>query len=387
MTRWVNWGGNVACEARAVEQPCDEAALVPVLERARREGLTVRAAGAGHSFSQLIATDGLVVSLDALAGIVRHDAAARRATARAGTRLHDLGKPLRELGLAQQNLGDIDVQALGGALATGTHGTGRTLGNLSSHVCGMRLVLASGEAVELEGERLRAARVSLGALGIATEVTLDLVPAHRLRELTWRSPLPAVLEALETHVATHRHFEFFYFPKHDFAECKAIDPVETAQAAGIAGTTERIDWSDEILPSVREERFAEMEYSVPEEVGPACFAAVRERVRRNHPEVVWPLEYRTVAADDALLSPAHGRATAAISVHQDGRFPYEPVFRDVEPIFAEHGGRPHWGKVHFREAAGLAPVYPQWEAFARVRAELDPAGRFLNEHLHRLLGA
>ncbi len=388
---WQNWSGGVRCEAHELAAPGSEAELVALVERAAREGRVVRPVGTGHSFVPLVATDGVIVSLDALAGIVSHDADGLCADVWAGSKLHDLGEPLLERGMAMANLGDIDVQALGGALATGTHGTGRTLGNLSSRVSWLRLVAGDGRVVECDAgtdpELFRAARVSLGALGIVTAVRLRLLRAYRLHERTWRAPLADVLAELSTRIQTHRHFEFFYFPKHDFTEVKAIDPTE-AEPESVAGRKgERIDWSARILPSVREERFNEMEYSVPAEQGPACLSEVVARVRSRHPEVVWPLEYRTVAADDAFLSPAHGRATVAISVHQDGRHPFREFFSDVEPILLEHGGRPHWGKFHSVGADVLAGRYPDWDRFQAVRRRLDPKGTFQNPHLAATLGA
>jgi FAD/FMN-containing dehydrogenase len=228
--------------------------------------------------------------------------------------------------------------------------------------------------------------VSLGALGVVTAATLRVVPAYRLHERTWRVPLEEALARLDEWIAATRHFELFYFPKHDFVECKAIHPTEAPPESVADHAGERIGWSHEILPSVREEKFPEMEYSVPAGIGATCFREMATRLRALHPEVVWPMEYRTVAADDALLSMAHGRATAAISVHQDGRRAHAAVFADLEPIFWEHGGRPHWGKWHRLEAPALARAYPGWERFRAIRRNRDPAGVFLSPYLRRLLG-
>jgi FAD/FMN-containing dehydrogenase len=388
---WSNWSGGVSCRAHEIATPAGEVELAALVERAAREGHTVRPVGSGHSFSPLVATDGYVVSLDALAGIESHDREQLSATVRAGTKLNALGDPLLEQGMAMENLGDIDVQALGGALATGTHGTGRMLGNLSSRVSWLRVVTGGGAILECDAESdpdlLRAARVSVGALGIVTAARLRLLPAYRLHERTWRGPLDEILEKLDSLIADHRHFEFFYFPKHDFAEAKAIDLTHADPATVADKAGERIDWSARILPSIREERFNEMEYSVPAERGPECVRAVVARVRTRHPEVTWPLEYRTVAHDDAFLSPAQGRATVTISVHQDGRYPFRELFEDVEPILLEHDGRPHWGKFHSASAKVLSSRYPDWEHFQAVRRRLDPGGMFLNEHLSAIFDA
>jgi FAD/FMN-containing dehydrogenase len=167
---------------------------------------------------------------------------------------------------------------------------------------------------------------------------------------------------------------------------KALDPTDAAPDPLESHRGERIDWSDRIFPSVRDLRFNEMEYAVPATSGPACFAAVRARMQEKHADVVWPVEYRTVAADSGLLSPMHGRDSVAISIHQDAKLPCDEFFADVEAIFREHGGRPHWGKIHNLRAPDLAPLYPMWERFLDVRERLDPRGTFLNDHLRELFG-
>lgn len=385
--RWTNWSSSVACRPRRVLAPESEAEVVRAVRDAAVEGLVVRAAGAGHSFSPLVETDGAVLSLSALRGLRACDPGRLEATAGAGTVLRELSEALLEHGVALENLGDIDVQHLAGALATGTHGTGRTLGNLSSRVTGLRMVLADGSVLRLGADdgRLDAARVSLGALGLVTEVTLRVRPAYRLHERVRRMPIEECLEQVEAGVAEHRHFEFFYYPGRERAEVKTL--VETtAEPDDLPGVrSERIGWSGRVLPSVRDERFFEMEYSVPAEAGLDCFAEVRERIRSKHPEVTWPVEYRTVAADGAWLSMAHGRDTVSVSVHQDGRLPFRDFFADVEPVFRSHAGRPHWGKVHGLGASELRALYPRFDDFAALRTELDPEGRFLSDPLRRLL--
>jgi FAD/FMN-containing dehydrogenase len=388
---WCNWAGNVSCEPRTRVEAASEADVVAALRAADAAGQCVRVAGSGHSFSPLVATDGLLLSLDGLAGIARHEAERRRVWVRAGTKLHALGPALHALGLAQENLGDVDVQTLGGALATGTHGTGRTLPNLSARVSGVRLLLADGSLsvlrAEEQPERLAAARVSLGALGVLTAVRLDCVASYRLHERTARLPIEECLGSLAERSAAHRHYEFFWYPSRDLAETKTLDVTERAPESVAEGQYERIGWSHEILPSVRELRFVEMEYALPAENGPRCFRAVRERMQRRHPAVVWPVEYRTVRADEAWLSPAHGRETVTLSLHQGAELPWQDFFADLEPLLREHGGRPHWGKRHSLGAAGLAPLYPRFDDFRALRAELDPKGRFLNDHVRAILGA
>ncbi len=387
---WTNWAGSIRCTPWEIARPGDEAEVAQAVGRAAEAGVGVRVAGSGHSFTPLVATDGLLLDLDGLTGLVHADRSHTRARARAGTKLHDLGELLFAEGLAMENLGDVNVQALAGALSTGTHGTGRALRNLPSQLTGMRLVLADGSLRDLDADHdpdlLDAARVSLGALGVVVEVDLHLRPAYRLHECVRRMPMDACLEELDDGIANHRHYEFWWYPPKDRAEVKWIDETEADPDPLEDRKGERIDWSHRLLPSVRDLRFHEMEYSVPADRGRDCLLAVRERMRSHHPDVMWPVEYRRVAADDAWLSTAHGRDVAAISLHQDANLPHQEFFSDVEPIFLEHGGRPHWGKVHGLGADQLRARYERFDDFLRVRSELDPDGRFLNEHLRGLFG-
>ena len=387
---WTNWSGSVSCTPARIARPEDEQAVAERVREAGREGRSVRVVGTGHSGTPLVATDGLLLSLDALAGIESFDEASCTAWVRAGTKLCDLGDPLLERGAAMHNLGDIDKQALAGAVGTGTHGTGPALGNVSSSIDGVRLVTAEGELRELTAENdpdlLRALRVSIGSLGVFTSLRLRLRPAYRLHERLRRATVDACLEQLESEIAAHRHFEFFWMPHKDVAEMKTLDLTDEPPSDLPDRPYERIGWSPHIIASERDVKFFEMEYAVPREHGPDCFRAVRARMQERHPDVVWPVEYRTVASDDAWLSNANGRETVTISVHQDGTLPYREVFEDVEPIFWEHGGRPHWGKIHTLGASRLRGLYPDWERFLAVRQEMDPAGRFLNLHLRDVFG-
>jgi len=403
---WSNWSGSVGCAPRRIVMPAAEAEIRALVREASAEGLTVRVAGTGHSFTPLVATDGLLISLDNWRGIESYDAERGRVTVRAGTKLHDLGEELLALGLAMENLGDVDVQSIAGAVSTGTHGTGRTLGSISMQVVGLRLVGADGEVIDIteEGDPdlLRAARVSLGVLGVLSAVTLSVCPAYRLHERVWREPIGPCLERLEERIAANTRYEFFWFPASDEAECKTLNPTDLpadepsaelvvgTPPSAVPGTPrepaerERVGWSARVIPSVRARLFNESEYAVPAEAGPACFRAVRTRMLKRHPEVQWPVEYRTLAADDAWLSPAYARQTVTISIHQDARLPFREFFEDIEAIFRDHDGRPHWGKIHTRTAEELRALYPRWDDFLTARARLDPEGRFLNPYLQDL---
>ncbi len=154
----------------------------------------------------------------------------------------------------------------------------------------------------------------------------------------------------------------------------------------LAGSSKRVDRSDRIFASPRLVRFTEMEYALPRERTPEAVRAVLELVPRRGFAVPFPLEVRTVAPDDAMLSTAYGRDSGYVAVHMYRGMSWRPYFEAVERIMYEAGGRPHWGKRHFQTAATLRPRYPEWDAFQAIRSRLDPEGRFANAWTERVLG-
>jgi FAD-linked oxidoreductase len=419
---WVNWSRTQRCEPAAIERPASRAELAAVLERAAGP---VRVAGAGHSFTDGVLTSGTLLSLERMGRVLEADPASGLVRVEAGISLDRLSRELHLRGLAMANLGDIDAQSLAGALATGTHGTGARLPNLSAQVQRMELVLGDGSERDVQGgDLLRAARVGLGALGVVAAVTLRCVPAFLLRGVDAPEPLEDVLASLDERADGADHFEFWTFPHSPLAltrtnrrtdeprrapgrarewlEDVLVDnhvfglfnraarrwpraiPALNRTAARLASRRERVDWSFRVFASRRLVRFTEMEYAVPREHAADAVRGAREILAR-HP-VSFPVELRLVAGDDALLSPAYRRHSAYVAVHVFDGMAWEAPFREVEALMSGFDGRPHWGKRSFLGAADLAPRYPEWDAFQAARAELDPGGRFENDWVRRVLG-
>ena len=422
---WRNWAGDVTCRPARVASPvtADE-----VAEEVRRAG-SVRVAGAGHSFTPLVVTDGVLLSLAAMDRVLdvrRHPDGSASVRVQAGIRLHRLSDELDRHGLALPSLGDVDVQSLAGAVATGTHGTGARALPLHAQIEALELVDGTGtpRTVDAPAE-LQAARLSLGALGVVTALTLRCVPAFTLRGVDEPRDLAATLARLDELTAGSEHFELFVFPHARNAitrtNTRVADPprppsrpvafardmllangaLEAVSRVGrarptwiphlnrfatwAAGTQVRVDRSDRVFASPRHVRFTETEWAVPKA---AAAQAVRDvlAVATRH-AVNFPLELRFGAADDALLSPSHGRETAYISAHVFRGMAAEPFFGEVQRIALHHDGRPHWGKRHGLTAEDLQSRCPGWDAFAALRDRLDPDRRFANAHLDRVLGA
>jgi len=385
MNTWSNWSRSETCEpaklhfARSVED------VSAVVARAAAEGQTVRVAGSGHSHYRLVPTDGVVLDLSGLTGIMRIDAEAQRARVWGGTTIYALGRPLHDAGVALTNQGDIDRQAIAGAAATGTHGTGQNLTNLSSMVAGLTIVNHRGDAVRCSAtensEMFRAARLGLGAFGVVTEIELSLVPAFRLAETRWLTTYDQLRPEIDDLSDRHRHFEFFWFPHTDEAHAKTTDLTDQPATYPVAEEGSRRNWSYEVLPNHRPLLHTEMEYAVPVERSLECLDEIKDLLQGEFSDIVWPVEYRRVAADDIAMSQAHGRTVATISVHQGKNLPAEPFFRACEEVFLRYDGRPHWGKVHYLERYQLARVTPGWDEWWTQRNAADPDGVFLNDRL------
>ena len=386
---WKNWSGSISCTPQRIERPSTEGEVRSLLRTARAENLVVRLVGSGHSFVPLCATEGMLMSLANMKGVISTETERAEATVWSGTKIRHMGEPLRAAGLAMENISDIDRQAIAGAIATATHGTGHGIRNLSSQVIGIRFVTAAGDIVDCskdqQPEIFKAAQVSLGALGILTQVRMQLVPTFRLHEKVWNASFDECFENMAGTIRDNRHFEFFWLPGSDTCIIKTLNPTDRMPDDLPDVEGERIGHSDQIFPSVRSRRFNEIEFSLSEEKGPDCLVELRQLMLTRHTEIAMPLEYRTVGADDIYLSPAYGRDTVTISAHRVANAQYEKFFGDVEAVFRNHGGRPHWGKIHTFEAAELAELYPMWEKFQDVRTELDPGGRFMNAHLRGIL--
>ncbi len=405
---WRNWVGNQSFVARHMATPESEAELAACVAAATRQGLGVRVAGSGHSFTPVVATSGLLLSLEKHAGIVSVDRASKRVTVKAGTRIGDIGRALKQMGLSLANQGDIDTQALAGALSTGTHGTGATLGNLSSQVVGMRLVQPDGSILDLTAEqdadRLLAARVSLGMLGPISTITLQTMDAYNLKEIVWRDDFEACMERHDELAASNRHFAFFWCPvpesrhlyclgdtssvsntprDYDVCEMKTMNFTDAAPYTR-AGGFEKVAYSSEIYPIEYVANFHELEYAVPVAHGKQALREVRELMLTRHRNCIYPVEYRFTAADSGWISPFFEQDSVTISVSGGPGIDYWDYLRDVDAILRRYGSRPHWGKLHFTNADDMPRLFRRHADFVALRRRLDPQGHFLNDHLRNL---
>jgi L-gulono-1,4-lactone dehydrogenase len=434
---WRNWAGTATAMPARWARPRSEAEIVTAVKDAAAAGLPVRALGSGHSFTSIAATSGVALDLSGWTGVIAADTRSGLVTAKSGTSLRALNAELGAFGLAMANLGDIDAQTLAGALSTGTHGTGARLGGLATQIEALELVLADGTLVTCSAtvrpDLFAAARVGLGALGVVSTVTLRCVPAFTLTADERPMPTDEVLEQFDELAAANDHFEFYWFPYGRQALVKRNNrhAADGSGAAAIAGPLPgwRRLWEFEVMENAafgavcrvgrarpaliprlnrlssaalsarsysdvshrvfvtpRRVRFVESEYAVPRESLRHVLGELRRAVPQLADPVMFPVEIRVAVADDIWLSTASGRDSAYIAIHQYTGLPYREYFDRFESIVAEVDGRPHWGKMHSLDATRLRSLYPYFDDFRRVRAEVDPDGRFGNGYLTRVLG-
>ena len=419
---WRNWSGGITANPQGRFSPSSEDQLANFLATTKGP---LRPVGSGHSFTALVPTEGHIVVIDQLAGIRDYDSEKLTATIGAGTRLGDIGRPLEAIGQAMYNLPDIDRQTLAGATATATHGTGINFKCLSGYVTALRLVTPKGDVLDIDAESnpdlFAAARVSLGALGVISRMTVQNRAPYRLIQKSWAEKTEDILATFDERAASHRHFEMFPLTHSDYGLALSTDiteepvnnpPVSPEEDAvfdeamrgwmtmppeqrrpfinGLAEQiepSERVDTSHKILANVRNNRFNEMEYAVPLEAGANCLREILKTIADKKVDVVFPLEYRYVSRDDTWLSMSSGHEDhCAISVHRVASEDYRPYFNLIEPIFWKYGGRPHWGKIHSLGAKQLTQLYPHFRDFQEIREHLDPTDRMLNNHLRHLFG-
>ena len=418
---WMNWAGIERATPKQIAFPDSAQVLADMIRSAPGR---VRPVGSGHSFTGLATTEDTLLMLSSLAGLMAYDEASGEARFGAGTPLFQVSEELAAYGRAFDNQPDIDSQTLAGAFATATHGTGNDLPALHDNVTGFQMVTADGTIRDVtrasDPDLFEAGKVSLGALGVMTAFTIRSVPAYRLKRTVTVEDSKAFLSRLEQTAAAHRNFEFYYFPHtglvasivHDLTDDPPTEDVATDDDEFLQGlkalrdqlgwapflrrsiarsefprgvVEQRVNESRVLLSTVRPTRFIEMEYHLPREKGPEMVERVMRKLDQRS-DAYFPMEYRHIAPDTAWLSPFNAGPRASIAIHAAADERYDYFFADFEPMYREAGGRPHWGKLHSLGRAELTQLYPEFERFLELRAQLDPSGKFLNPHLAKLFG-
>ena len=432
MSTWRNWSGTESATGIETLRPGSTDELAAAVKSAAEQGKKLKAVGSGHSFTGCSVPQQVMIRLDGLSSITHADKDSGRVTVGAGTGLRKLNAGLAAFDLAMANLGDIDKQTISGAISTGTHGTGAGLGGLATQVVALDLVTADGSVLHCSAEEnpdvFAAARVSVGALGVISSLTLQCVPAFLLRAQEMPLPLSEVLDGFNELADGNDHFEFYWFPHTDIALTKRNNRVAAGVDAAPVGrirgwvddellsnkvfeltnrlavrrpgmvprinqlasralsAREYIDASYKVFCSERNVVFRESEYAVPREHVVEVVRRLRDWIDTSGSRIPFPIEVRVAAPDDIWLSTASGRETAYIAIHQYHRLPHDPYFRAFENIVAEHDGRPHWGKLHTLTATELRARYPHFDDFLAVRDRLDPQRTFENAYTRQVFG-
>jgi FAD-linked oxidoreductase len=421
-----NWAGNLEFNPLNEVSPSTEEDIRSIILSAIESKQTIRSRGSAHSWTGLIETNSIFMNLDHYQGIVKTDKAKQLVTVKSGTKLHQFSEDLFSHGLSLENQGDINQQSMAGATSTGTHGTGITLQSISNQLTAVKLINGLGETITFDESHpeFNAARLSLGSLGIITQLTFKAIDAYKLKVETFAESFEQSLEAFEERLKGHRHLEMFYFPVGGWSMTKLMDFSQESpskrtllttlnekvlenwlytQLNSIASSSGRYklidkimrqfvskkittDWSHRAFPTERSFKFMEMEYNLPLEKFHEVMDEVRSAIKKNQFQTLFPIEIRFVKADDIWLSPAYERDSVYFAVHSYIKENHRPYFTCVEEIFKKHGGRPHWGKLHQLKRHNLELLYPRFKDFLKVRERHDPNGIFLNSHLKDIFG-
>ncbi|BFV56937.1 D-arabinono-1,4-lactone oxidase [Kitasatospora sp. CMC57] len=428
---WRNWAGNQSARPSRAVAPASVEQVGEVLRQAAEQGRTVKAVGSGHSFTSIAsAGDGVLLRPDGLTAVRELDRAAGTVTVESGLPLWKLNRLLESAGLSLTNMGDIEVQTVAGATSTGTHGTGRESGSLAAQIRAVEIVLADGSVRQCSptenAELFQGARLGLGALGVVTALTFGVEPAFLLTAHERPMGFEEVLSAFDDLTAVNEHFEFYWFPHTDRCSVKRNNrsqgpaaplprfkswldddflsntvwegacqvgrrfPAAIPTIAQLASRawSERTytDTAYKVFTSPRKVRFIEMEYAVPRAAATTVLRELKALVERSDWRISFPVEVRVAPADDLWLSTANGRDSVYIAVHLYRGTAEQGYFTEVEKLMTAHQGRPHWGKLHTRDAEYLASVYPRFEDFTALRDKVDPDRLFANDYLRRVLG-
>jgi L-gulono-1,4-lactone dehydrogenase len=431
-SQWRNWAGTATARPARVRMPGSAAELAAEVTKAADDGLPIRMTGSGHSFTPTASTDGVLLNPGGMTAVRSIDAAAGLITVEAGCPLSTLNSALHARGLSLTNMGDIQVQTAAGAIQTGTHGTGRQSGSMAAQVAALELVLADGStatcsATDQQPDLFNAARVGLGALGIVTAVTFKVEPLFLLTAREEPMRWAEVISRLPELTSENEHFEFFWFPHSEGcltkrnnrssgsarplpgwrhwlddeflsnsvfgATCRlghlAPGSITTVNALASRALSARsyTDAPYKVFTSPRRVRFKEQEYAIPGALLAEALGEIRALFDRKDWRISFPIEVRVTPADELWLSTASGRASAYIAFHVYHASPHEDYFRETEAIMTAAGGRPHWGKMHTRDAGYLSGVYPRFDDFVSLRDKLDPDRRFGNAYLRQVLGS
>ncbi len=422
-----NWAGNLEFHPAQVLAPQSVEEIKAIILKAKQEKKNIRTRGTGHSWTGLIATNDFYLHLDNYQGIIEVNETRKIIKAKAGSKLHLFGEEAFKSKLAMENQGDINKQSIAGATSTGTHGTGITLQSVANQISAMTIINVRGEEIVIDENSpyFQAARLSLGALGIISDLTFKLSDAYKLRENSFAEDFSQSLKEFKTRLKANRHLEMFYFPVGDWSLTKMMnvtndEPTKKnilhtmneivlenwlyTQLNRISSGTgryklidkimrtfvspkENVDWSHRAFPTERSFKFMEMEYNLPLEKFEIVMEEVRAAIRKNNFQTLFPIEIRFVKADPLWLSPAYERDSVYLAVHTYISENYRPYFDCMEEILQRHGGRPLWGKWHTMKSDKLKLAYPRFNDFLKVRKEFDPDGMFLNDHLKDIFGA
>jgi FAD-linked oxidoreductase len=424
-----NWDRSRSWMPEKIYRPQNEEQIAEVIRQSIEKRQRVKVIGSGLSWSDIIDQPATTIVCDNMAQVLEVDRDKREIRLQAGIRLKDIHEVLAAHGLALDNFGSIIKQAAGGYIGTGSHGTGARTQTLSAHVTHLRLIDGLGEVHDLDAEHdpdlFSAARVSLGCLGVISEITFSCVEAFDLEERLELVPFDKALADLGDYLKDNDYCKLWWLPYTDKIQVYTFNKTTKPRTrldlpgfmdyTGLSGVLfsglivlgrifpgtiaamhdviqkihfrprRRVDRSDKIIKvSSSIPSHQETEYAIPIESAASAIDATRKLILKSNSKANFPLEVRFVAADDIYMSPASGRDSCYIGPYIASRPWSLFIFAEFEAMIRDYAGRPHWGKSFSLGGEELRPLYPGYDSFNRLRKQCDPHGLFRNSFVDRV---
>ena len=416
---WQNWAENVRFRPKEIAQPRTTEEVIELVKSGRK----IRCVGTGHSWSELVPSNEILVNTDLLNQVLEIDENSQTARIQAGAKLEDLNVELWERGYAFKNLGSIARQSLAGAISTGTHGTGIGHQLLASMVRSFQLVTANGDVLELDREKdsdqFDLALVSLGSMGIITEMTIDIMPKFNLHERSGIMDFDEVCDNILDWVHEHDHLKMWWFPHTDkmmvYRYDRTTEPandnwfrqklmdewvsvylyrfmlwwgnrkpshrrfINSRILTPFLADVDRVERSYKVFNVPEPPIHRETEWAFDINRTPTVLREYRKMVEQRGHYINFIQEIRFVKGDEHALSPCNGRDSVYVGCYNADNNGWNKLLSDFEEtIGIPFEGRPHWGKEFNVDTEYLKSAYPKWRDFQQFRAGIDPKGQFLN---------
>jgi sugar-1,4-lactone oxidase-like protein len=423
-----NWAQNESCKAQQYFQPETEEEILALLQQCTAEKKHIRIVGSGHSWSAICLSNEYLLNLDNYQKVIHLDASKKQITVQAGIKIWQLNEYLYQQGFSLHNLGSISAQSIAGAINTATHGSGIRHTILAGQVASLKLLTPTGKILFLDKEKdepqFNLALVGLGALGIISEVTLNITERYHLHEQAELIDFNETCDNVLKWIHEHDHLKLWWFPhtdkimvyKYNRTQAPVNDPpirqfIIDKVLAKVAftfiiwlgniyfklrpilnrfissvflNTINRVEKSHTVFNVTMPPLHRETEWAFDIQHTPQLLKEYRNMIIEKGHTINFVQEIRFVKGDNFALSPCYLRDSIYVGAYHACNKDWQPLFNNFENIAMKYNGRPHWGKEFTFNKNYLQQQYQQLNEFIALQKTLDPNGVMLNDFMKKV---